>query len=112
MTAPLSNLLMVRFLIKDQNTLAYLFTDDELETLLALNHDDVYMSAADACFALAADANKKNLMVKIVNYSKDARGITREYRRMGEDFKLKAENEPALAVAVANEAISSFLGVQ
>lgn len=102
----------LRMLIKDQTVGSYLFTDDELDALLSLNYDDVLMAAADACFSLACDANKMNLAVKYGNYSKDARGIAREYRRLAEDYKKRAEEAPAIGVAAANATISTLLEIQ
>jgi len=87
------------------------FTDDQYTQFLADQDDNILQAAADVCLAMATDRALVNLLIRQGNYTRDARGVARELRRMAGEYRAAASTTPAIAIGDANEPFSSILGV-
>lgn len=107
--ATLTNRQKVYLYIGD--TAEAIFTNDEIDSLLSDADQNVFLAASCACISMATDAARLALVVKIGDYSKDARAVARELSRRAMEFESKAYESPATGVALGNEPFSSHLGV-
>jgi len=86
----------VQLLIGD--TGAVIFTVVEVAEFLSRNGSDIYLAAADACFAIAMDSKLLDKKEVIGNYELDRKGIVKEMHAMAKQFR---EVSATLAAAPA-----------
>lgn len=84
----------VQLLIGD--TGAVIFTVVEVAEFLSRNGNDVYLAAADACFAIAMDAKLLDKAEEIGNYMLDRKGIIKSLHDMAKQFRDAAAGTPAV----------------
>ncbi len=95
-----TNVGKVRNLIDDTATDdTALFTDEEITSILTLEGNDIYGSAAVCMIRIAAS---KALLAKLKqagNYKEDLRSIAKECRETAKSYREVSKNEPADAQA-------------
>lgn len=93
----LTNANLVRVLIGDTNTTAgeYAFDDEVIAGFLTLNNDDVHLTAADLCRALATDSSRHAIAVKLLEDEIDTKSVSSRLLEMARDFEAKAGRLPA-----------------
>lgn len=90
----MTNVEKVRLRIGDADSLIFT-TDAEIEEFLAANDDDILLSCADACRAIAAQAVLLERAVRIGNYSHDRKSAAATYMKLAEMFRGEVEDAPA-----------------
>jgi len=83
----------VQLLIGD--TGAVIFTVVHIAEFLSRNGDDVYLAAADACFAIAMDSKLLDKAERMGNYSLDRKGIVKNMHDMAKQYRETATSTPA-----------------
>ena len=83
----------VQLLIGD--TGAVIFTVAHIAEFLSRNGSDIYLAAADACFAIAMDSKLLDKKEVIGNYELDRKGIVKEMHAMAKQFREVSTNAPA-----------------
>lgn len=103
----------VRLLIADTNVVTPTFSDEEIAAFLALESDDVWLSAAAALTALASDkARLSAYSERIGGYSYSKGDASKALLEAAQAFRDRAMQEPAAGAAELNLTIFSGLDIQ
>lgn len=89
----------VRLLIGDTATATALFQDGEIEWFLS-QHGTVYLAAAAACRAVAANKNKLAQRLTEGDYERDLGGMVKQWLQMADQFDRQGRAGAASATFV------------
>jgi len=92
----------VRLLISDiggADGASFLFEDDEIAAFLALNENNIRLSAAEALRAIAGNEVQVSKRIKFLELSTDGPAVAKELRALAESLEEKADDdiEPEIA---------------
>ena len=84
----------LRTLLGDINGDDYIFSDEELNVFLSRNSQSLERAAADACRAVAFNAAKQAIVVKMLDTSIDRTELPRIYMSLATAFERQERNKP------------------
>ena len=83
----------VRLLVADVNTsdaTKQIFADSEIDALLALENNEVYLAAAAACLSIAADTARSAVAYSTLNFRIDRSKIPTHYKDLAQRYTTRA----------------------
>ena len=107
----------LRVLIGDTDPDGYIFADQELDVFLNRNANELNRSAADACRAIAFNATKQAVIIKLLDTMVDRTELPRIYLSLATQFERQERNLPieyidsfAYSVDCIGQDSSEFVG--
>lgn len=86
---------LVRLLTGDKSTDELIFTDEEMEMFLELNHGNVYYAAADALDAIASNAAYTLKVLTILDVTTNGQATAEAIRASAAALRAKADADAA-----------------
>lgn len=93
----MTNIEKVRTLIRDPNKT--ILTDDEVQVFLDLEGEDIYMAAASALRAVAADKAMVSKMISAGDYKEDTSAMSGALEKIAQKYEERSNSIPADAQA-------------
>lgn len=89
-----SNLHKVRNLISDTVESTYLLADEEINSLLTINSNDLFITAAICLRRIAASKALVAKLIKAGDYSEDARDVVKNLLSVAKTYEEMSQNSP------------------
>lgn len=84
----------VRLLLRDTVSATAEFADDEIDALLTLASNDIFMASSHGCRSLAAKYAAKATSKKTGNYSEDLTKRAKQYMDLAKTYEEASTNQP------------------